>query len=1028
MSSLTKPVDVFIKLEENGYIKEDNLDLLKALLEAIRRPPLVQKVEDFEKERGNRPDDLCHKLSETSISTIVHDKHVSPVKQHEASMVEPRMQDPDVMGAADICEKVLRHYYENHYAEIYPMPYRDDTLKLDDIYTSLTLEMKSGNKHFEREGLFAQNDDSRNPTRILIEGDPGYGKSTFSKKLAYDWSREKCDFLKQFKLLFCLEMKEIKPCIRESIVDTLLPDDSTLIDNWDHLFKYIKCNQEKVCFVLDGWDEKSESLQSEVDKIIQDKMLCHCKVVVTSRKIRGDMSDMRSHGSKLRRNVTFNRKLTLNGFTVSALKQYVTKHFENVARPDASRALFGQIEMSSKKDEIMSLLKCPLNVCFFCIAFMSPESDIISKITSLYDKIIELIIEGYCEKYDKNDPSTKDDINRQLLFLGELSTRALIEDVIKFDHKELKLQENADVARMGFLSTYDNNTKFSTEPPGYIIHHKSFKEFLAAKYIAYLCHTNRGEFASLVRKLYEKDCWKSEPVFRFISGLLDEDTKIMFECLEDAKFPVLLQCLLETGCTAILVTSCITALSKDNVLIFLRAHSSQEIRVCQQIVTHPEFMPKETDLFMVDLLSLCKLDTFMPLLYALALKASKLNVWVSFITSNCEDSPIMEKTEAPSLKSAHYCKGCDAKAMKSFTSEDFKSILSRFKQTGMENVVQEINIRCASVPYDEFPRILDCLDSNDWLEFMALDLELPNQSTEDAVSSGMPMNYTLKSCLELNRRRAKDQWQFTRLTYTSDRIQFKSYSPRHYSSIANFYDISVKDYNRPNLFDDISEFLESDCEKAFEISLSNCQLTQNDYVKLCTKMSNCSKLSTLRLICNKSTGDKPLNVDDFVTFAESVTKLPRLKILSIGDWRFPEYSDPSGRWKDAWVKFFGELRVHKVDLNNCLPSNRPTSSRQTYPPIDGLCKAISMSGSNPSHSDTDSLNAADTGGSDKYDLTYIDLSRNKLTVGDVLQLQKAGLLDDDSKPTIFLYYCTVNKESADILKHYHWHSNLEIEN
>ncbi|XP_077993536.1 uncharacterized protein LOC144447399 [Glandiceps talaboti] len=967
------------------------------------------------------------------------------------------------MEAANICEKELRQYYENHYAEIYPLPFCEDTLKLDDIYTSLTLEMESGKQHFEREELFAENNDSKNPTRILVEGDPGYGKSTFCKKLAYDWSRGKCDFLKQFKLLFCIELKSVESSLWDSLVDTigLLPTDTKV--NRDNLLQYIQGNEEKVCFLFDGWDEKSERVQSEIYEIIQDRMLRNCKVVVTSRKIRDNVQTTQNV-PKTKRNMHFNRTLAINGFTESALIQYVKRHFRCIDKHHKANELLDGIDKSSNKEELLSLLTCPLNAFLVCITFMSTDSDITSKITTLYDQITKLIINRYCEKYDKNDQKSRDNIDRQFMFLGELSARALIENVAKFDDNDLKLKDNEDIEKMGFLSRYAR-VKFSTEPAGYIINHKSFQEFLAAKYIASLCHTNLDEFKFKIKKVYWMADWERGPVLRFIAGLLNEDTSILFDYLKDARFGDLLPCLVETGYTEVLVKSFINALCKDSVYIFLSALSPQEINISQQVFARQEFMPEKITIFMKDLSNMHKLEIYMPLLRDLAVKTtSKIQLWFNF-TSNVMDSAISKTKQSPPLKSEHYCKGhesavepvnsdnkdCDVEGMKSFTSEDFKSILSRIQQAGIERVLKGIDITCTSVTFDEFPRILDCLDSNDWLE--SLTLRSPSQSSDDEISSAL--NNRLKTYSEVWKiRRSEDQWQFTELTlsvgYLEDTIEYKSYSPLQSRDSAMLYNISVEAYNKPNLINDVSECLQSYGEKISKITLSNCQLTQNDYVKLCTKMSNCSKLRSLGL--NGPMGEEELNVDDFLNLVESVTKLPSLNDLSLGDWRFPDHS---GRWKDAWVKFFSDVRVLFFSLDNCLPSNRPTSSRLTHPLIDGLCQTISMSRSNPSDSDisgksvshTDGLRKsgdelsvpgtndpgnADTDGQKKRFLRclyrLVHLSRNKLTVGDVLKLQKAGLLDDNSKHTVTLDSCTVNEESANILKHHKCHTTLKIEN
>ncbi|XP_077989944.1 caspase-8-like [Glandiceps talaboti] len=53
MEKLRDPVDIFMKLEEHGYIAANDLLFLKEIFIKMRRPPLVQNVEKYEKGRDN---------------------------------------------------------------------------------------------------------------------------------------------------------------------------------------------------------------------------------------------------------------------------------------------------------------------------------------------------------------------------------------------------------------------------------------------------------------------------------------------------------------------------------------------------------------------------------------------------------------------------------------------------------------------------------------------------------------------------------------------------------------------------------------------------------------------------------------------------------------------------------------------------------------------------------------------------------------------------------------------------------------
>ena len=85
----------------------------------------------------------------------------------------------------------------------------DWALRLSEVYTRLEIETFTGQLH-QRETqllgdykeLFA--DIEPEGTRILVKGNPGIGKTTFTHKLAYDWATGN---LPQFDVVLVLKLK-----------------------------------------------------------------------------------------------------------------------------------------------------------------------------------------------------------------------------------------------------------------------------------------------------------------------------------------------------------------------------------------------------------------------------------------------------------------------------------------------------------------------------------------------------------------------------------------------------------------------------------------------------------------------------------------------------------------------------------------------------------------------------------------------------------------------------------------------------
>lgn len=60
---------------------------------------------------------------------------------------------------------------------------------------------------FNQQGDYPLSADSRRPFRILIEGNPGYGKTTLTLKMASDWAAKK-EYINKFHLVFLIPLRD----------------------------------------------------------------------------------------------------------------------------------------------------------------------------------------------------------------------------------------------------------------------------------------------------------------------------------------------------------------------------------------------------------------------------------------------------------------------------------------------------------------------------------------------------------------------------------------------------------------------------------------------------------------------------------------------------------------------------------------------------------------------------------------------------------------------------------------------------
>ena len=190
------------------------------------------------------------------------------------------------------CQEKLKSYYDT-FSKVKIVPWDESSsIQIDEIYTPLSWvrdhRKPSGVTQEELEDYTDMF--KGKPTRMLVYGRPGIGKSTFCKKAAYDWSKALKEILENFLVLILIKLRDV--CDVGNIRDVLrasklLASDSPI--SVDSLYDYIVKNQDKVLLILDGYDEYScPKEHSPILKIWKGEQLRDCHVIVTTRQLKCD--------------------------------------------------------------------------------------------------------------------------------------------------------------------------------------------------------------------------------------------------------------------------------------------------------------------------------------------------------------------------------------------------------------------------------------------------------------------------------------------------------------------------------------------------------------------------------------------------------------------------------------------------------------------------------------------------------------------------------------------------------------------
>ena len=336
-------------------------------------------------------------------------------------------------------------------------------------------------KVVEMSAIFQPHENCSNPRAVLIEGDPGMGKTTYCNKLAFDWATGKAgkDFLK-FKLVLLVRCCDINSNLQDAIAAQVLPSDIEEEER-EKFFDFIKHNQSNVLLVLDGLDELPSGKLPELQDIIKGKstMLHKCPLVVTAR-----------HEAGIEVVKYCDTLLEIEGFTSTDASEFIKKFFEGKGEQGAKTAQ-NLLDKLEEDQSLKELISNPLNIALICLLCEDSEGKLPESKTKLYWEIVEDVLRRYKKK--KNLPETSKNVieehKSRLKQLGLIAWKALLENKKFFEKSQLESHTD-DIPGFGFLSWQRGSSRRKPHPQ-YSFVHKSFEEWFASFYLC--CQLMCGE-------------------------------------------------------------------------------------------------------------------------------------------------------------------------------------------------------------------------------------------------------------------------------------------------------------------------------------------------------------------------------------------------------------------------------------------------------------------------------------------------------------------------------------------------------
>ena len=354
----------------------------------------------------------------------------------------------------------------------------NSSIHIDDIYTTLSWvrddRKPSGVTQEELKDytdIFKGDRHHPNPKRLLVYGRPGIGKTTFSKKTAFDWAKQRKEILKKFDVVLLVKLRDV--CDLKDIRDVLSASKllaGSEVVSVDDVYEYILHNQENVLLILDGYDEYLCTGESPVLEIWKGARLTDVHVIITTRQEKTDELRLPS-------DVQFE----INGFkSGEQVRAFVSKVLGDEEKVEEFLTYLNQRHL---KD----LAEIPLLLLMLCTIWKENHFRALPKSRAhiCQNFVLTLIhhaITKDAKAEEEEDINILELYNVEFCALGKLAFDALMQNALSFPFGKLPdsfyfLSDK--FIKFGLFHVLNAATFLRREKRVYFIH-KSVQEYLAA--------------------------------------------------------------------------------------------------------------------------------------------------------------------------------------------------------------------------------------------------------------------------------------------------------------------------------------------------------------------------------------------------------------------------------------------------------------------------------------------------------------------------------------------------------------------